>query len=75
MSSSYGHDFRMTIFGQPHSPAVGVTIEGIPAGSVIDFEALQHFLNRRAPGQNEFSTARKEAYMPEFLSGLKGNIT
>lgn len=75
MSSSYGHDFRMTIFGQSHSPAVGVTIEGIPAGSVIDFEALQHFLNRRAPGQNEFSTARKEADMPEFLSGLKGNIT
>lgn len=75
MSSSYGENLRLTIFGQSHSPAIGVTIEGIPAGQEIDLQELQRFLNRRAPGQNAYSTARREADAPEFLSGLRGNIT
>ena len=61
MSSSYGKDMRITIFGQSHSPAIGVTIEGIPAGQEIDFNELAVFLDRRAPGRNEYSTPRKEA--------------
>ena len=52
-----------------------MTLEGLPAGEAIDMEALQGFLNRRAPGQNEWSTPRKEADVPEFLSGLVGNVT
>ena len=75
MSSSYGENIRLTIFGQSHSPAIGVTIEGLPAGEEIDLEALQRFLARRAPGQNAWSTARREADEPEFVSGLTGSVT
>ncbi len=75
MSSSYGESLRLTIFGQSHSPAVGVTIEGLPAGIPIDMEALQHFLDRRAPGQNRWSTPRKEGDVPEILSGLRDGFT
>ncbi len=75
MSSSYGENIRLTIFGQSHSPAVGVTIEGIPAGEELDLVALQRFLDRRAPGRNVWSTARKESDVPEFVSGLRGNYT
>ena len=75
MSSMYGENLHLTIFGQSHSPAIGMTLEGIPAGEQIDFEALQRFLERRAPGRNAYSTARREADAPEFLSGLRGDTT
>ena len=75
MSSSYGENLRLTIFGQSHSAAVGMTLEGLPAGVTIDMEKLRAFLARRAPGQNAWSTARKEADLPEFLSGLRGDVT
>ena len=75
MSSSYGENLHLTIFGQSHSPAIGMTLEGIPAGEQIDLEALQRFLERRAPGRNAYSTARKEADAPEFLSGLREGFT
>lgn len=71
MSSSYGENLRLTIFGQSHSAAIGVTIEGIPAGEEIDLEELGGFLARRAPGQSELSTARREPDIPEILSGIK----
>ena len=70
MSSTYGENFRLTIFGQSHGPAIGVTIEGLPAGFSIDLEALQVFLDRRAPGRRAIATARREADRPVFLSGL-----
>ena len=75
MSSTYGQNLRLTIFGQSHSPAIGMTLEGIPAGEHIDFEVLARFLSRRAPGQNAWSTARREADAPEFVSGLVGDTT
>ena len=75
MSSRYGTNLSLTIFGQSHSPAIGMTLEGIPAGEKIDMEALSAFLKRRAPGQNGYSTPRKEADIPEFLSGLKDDTT
>ena len=75
MSSSYGENLHLTIFGQSHAPAIGVTLEGIPAGQRIDFEELQRFLNRRAPGRSEFATPRKEADRPEFLSGIVEDVT
>ncbi len=75
MSSSYGENLRITIFGQSHSAAVGVTVEGLPAGEHIDMDVLQHFLDRRAPGQNAWSTARREPDVPEFLSGIAGGKT
>ena len=70
MSSTYGENLHLTIFGQSHSPAIGVTVEGIPAGEKVDLDELQRFLNRRAPGKNVWSTPRKEADAPEILSGL-----
>ncbi|MBR3756547.1 MAG: chorismate synthase [Firmicutes bacterium] len=70
MSFTYGNHIKISIFGQSHAPAIGVVMEGIPAGHTIDLEKLQAFLNRRAPGQGPHTTTRKEADVPEFLSGL-----
>ena len=75
MSSTYGENLKLTIFGQSHSPAIGVTIEGIPAGEKVDLDELQRFLSRRAPGKNVWSTPRKEADAPEILSGLVNGYT
>ena len=75
MSSSYGENLRIHIFGESHGPAVGVTVEGISAGERVDLEELQRFLDRRAPGRSAWSTPRKEADIPEFLSGLREGRT
>lgn len=75
MSSTYGERFRFTIFGQSHSPAIGVTIEGIPAESKVDLDRLQAFLDRRAPGRDATATQRKEADRVEVLSGLVDGVT
>ncbi len=76
MSSSIGENLRLTIFGESHGPAIGMTLEGIPAGLKLDMAQLQRFLDRRAPGRSETATARREADIPEFLSGVKdGAVT
>ena len=76
MSSTFtGLALRLSIFGQSHSEAIGMTIDGLPAGLAIDMEKLQTFLNRRAPGQNDWSTPRKEEDRPEFLCGLRDGFT
>ena len=74
MSNTCGNVFRFTIFGQSHGPAIGVTMEGLPAGTVIDMEKLQRFLDRRAPGQKG-TTPRKEADKPDFVAGLVNGQT
>ena len=63
------------MFGQSHGAAIGVTIDGLPAGERIDLAELQAFLDRRKPGKSPLSTARKEADAPEFLSGLRDGVT
>ena len=60
MSSTFRGNISVSIFGQSHSGGIGVVIDGLPAGEKIDLEALQAFLSRRAPGKNEWSTARSE---------------
>ena len=70
MNSSYNGNISFTIFGQSHSPAVGVTVEGLPCGFEPDMAALKAFMQRRAPGTNDFSTARKESDFPEIISGM-----
>ncbi len=75
MSSTYGKNIQISIFGQSHSEAIGVTIDGLPAGIKIDLDQLQQFLDRRAPGKSKYATKRSEADMPEFLSGIVNNIT
>ena len=61
---------RYTIFGESHGPAIGVTLEGVPAGLELDMDFIRSELARRAPGQNAMTTARKEADEPEILSGV-----
>ncbi|MBQ3192097.1 MAG: chorismate synthase [Oscillospiraceae bacterium] len=75
MSSTYGESLKLTIFGQSHGSAIGMTLDGIPAGLGVDLEKLRAFLNRRAPGQNDWSTPRKEEDRPEFLSGIVDGFT
>jgi len=75
MSSTYGEYLKLSVFGQSHGPAVGMTLDGIPAGLPVDAEKLQRFLNRRAPGQNALATPRKEPDVPEFLSGIIDGYT
>ena len=61
MSSTFvGSSLRISIFGQSHSKAIGMTMDGLPAGIPISTDQLQIFLNRRAPGRNNWSTPRKE---------------
>jgi len=75
MSSVWQSRLSLSIFGQSHGPAVGMTLDGIPAGEAIDLELLQAFLNRRAPGRFPWSTPRKETDVPEFLSGIVNGHT
>lgn len=75
MSSTYGDNLKLSIFGQSHGAAIGMTMDGIPAGLPVDEETLTAFLRRRAPGQNAYSTPRKEADSPEFLSGILDGFT
>lgn len=75
MSSTYGDSLKLSIFGQSHGTAIGMTLDGIPAGLPVNLEKLQLFLNRRAPGQNDWSTPRREEDQPEFLSGILDGYT
>lgn len=75
MSSVYSGNLTVAIFGQSHAPAIGVSIDGFPAGFSVDFEQLAQFLRRRAPGKTPWSTPRAEADEPEFLCGLKNGAT
>lgn len=75
MSSTYGESLKLSIFGESHGNAIGMTLDGIPAGLPVDLSLLQTFLNRRAPGQHDYATPRKEADVPEFLSGVHERFT
>jgi chorismate synthase len=75
MSNIFGKNIQISIFGQSHSPAIGVTIDGLPSGFRIDIDELCSFLKRRSPGQNAYSTKRAEADIPEFLCGLVDGVT
>lgn len=61
---------RYTIFGESHGPAVGVVLEGVPAGLILDMDAVRAELARRAPGNSAAATARRETDEPELLSGV-----
>ncbi len=75
MSSNFGEKIKVSVFGQSHSPAIGVVIDGLPAGFEIDMYSVMRFMQRRAPGSNEYSTARKEKDIPEIVSGVVGTKT
>ncbi len=75
MSSMFGRNIRISVFGQSHSSGIGVVIDGLPAGERVDPDALAAFMARRAPGQGAYSTARRETDIPEILSGLVDGVT
>ena len=75
MSSYLGRNLHVSVFGQSHSPAIGVCVDGLPAGERVDLEELQSFLKRRAPGQTAISTPRKEADETRILCGLADGVT
>lgn len=68
--NSFGEKFRITTFGESHGAAIGVVIDGCPAGVEIDFQKIQLELNRRKPGQSAITSARKESDEFEILSGI-----
>lgn len=70
MSSTIGNQIKISIFGESHGRGIGVVIDGLPSGEEVDVEELNAFMRRRAPGQSELATKRKERDIPEFLSGL-----
>ncbi|MBQ9016475.1 MAG: chorismate synthase [Firmicutes bacterium] len=71
MTVPFGENLQIEVYGTSHGPCIGVRMEGFPEGIVIDPEQLQTFLDRRAPGRNAWSTPRKEADRPVFLSGVE----
>lgn len=76
MSSMIGDKIKLSIFGESHGAAVGVVIDGLPAGEKVDFAQIEAQMARRAPGKDKTSTARRESDIPEILSGvLNGRTT
>ncbi|GKY86600.1 chorismate synthase [Sinisalibacter aestuarii] len=70
MMNSFGHIFRVTTWGESHGPALGATVDGVPPGVKLEPEMLQHWLDRRKPGQNRFTTQRREPDAVKVLSGV-----
>lgn len=72
--SSFGNIFQISTFGESHGAALGVVIDGVPAGLPIDINFIQSELDRRRPGQSSLTTARKEGDQAEILSGVLNGI-
>ena len=68
--NTFGHLFRVTTWGESHGPALGATVDGCPPGVPIDAGMIQHWLDRRKPGQNKFTTQRREPDEVKILSGV-----
>jgi chorismate synthase len=68
--NSFGKLFRITTFGESHGEAIGVVIDGCPAGMNIDLDFIQAELDRRKPGQNKISSQRKEPDTAKIISGV-----
>ncbi len=68
--NTYGHVFRVTTWGESHGPALGATVDGCPPGVALSAADIQVWLDKRKPGQNKFTTQRREADEVEILSGV-----
>ena len=68
--NTFGHLFRVTTWGESHGPALGATVDGCPPGVAVDAAMLQHWLDRRKPGQSKYTTQRREPDAVEILSGV-----
>ena len=70
MSSSIGQTLKLSLFGESHGGAIGVVLDGLPSGFALDLEEIGREMGRRAPGQDNLSTTRKEADIPQIVSGF-----
>ena len=68
--NSWGKNFRITTFGESHGPALGVVIDGCPAGMALTENDIQPLLDRRRPGTSPLSSPRQESDKVEILSGI-----
>ena len=68
--NTFGHIFRVTTWGESHGPALGATVDGCPPGVEIDAAMIQHWLDKRKPGQNKYTTQRREPDQVQILSGV-----
>ncbi|SDF41928.1 chorismate synthase [Salipiger thiooxidans] len=73
--NTFGHLFRVTTWGESHGPALGATVDGCPPGVAIDEAMLQQWLDKRKPGQNKFTTQRREPDAVRILSGVFEGVT
>ncbi len=73
--NTFGHLFRFTTWGESHGPALGATVDGCPPGVALDAAMIQHWLDRRKPGQNKNTTQRQEPDAVEILSGVFEGVT
>ena len=74
MSNTYGNNLKLRIFGGSHDDVIGMTLEGFPSGVELFEDELLGFMSRRAPGQNAWSTKRKEPDVPVFESGVTKSV-
>ena len=75
MSNTFGKLFKITTYGESHGPAIGVIIDGCPAGVTIDLDFIQATLHKRKPGQSSITSARKEEDIARIISGVFENKT
>jgi len=68
--NSFGSAFRFTTFGESHGPAIGCVVDGVPPRLDLAEEDIQHWLDRRRPGQSKFTTQRQEPDRVKILSGV-----
>ena len=73
--STYGNLFRISTWGESHGNGVGVVVDGCPAGLYLTTDIVQEYLDRRRPGQNQYTTKRNESDTVEFLSGIFNDKT
>jgi chorismate synthase len=73
--NSFGHLFRVTTWGESHGPALGATVDGCPPGVTVDEAMIQQWLDKRKPGQNKYTTQRREADEVKILSGVFEGVT
>lgn len=75
MSSTWGTNIELTIFGESHGEAIGIVLGNLPAGIQLDYEDIELQMKRRAPGNSALTTSRKEMDQVKIVSGVKDGIT
>ena len=73
--NTFGHLFRVTTWGESHGPALGATVDGCPPGVPVTADAIQHWMDKRKPGQSKYTTQRREPDTVEILSGVFDGVS